>query len=110
MAGGRPRKEINTDLAMELAGILCTVDEIAAILKVSPSLLYHNAEFMQDYKNAQENAKSSLRRAQYQAALKGNTAMLIWLGKQFLGQKDATKQEIAGEDGGKIEIRVIRDE
>ena len=30
----------------------------------------------------------SLRRAQYQKALDGNPTMLIWLGKQILGQRE----------------------
>lgn len=34
--------------------------------------------------------KSSLRRLQWKAAQKGNSAMLVWLGKQMLGQKDKT--------------------
>jgi hypothetical protein len=29
----------------------------------------------------------------------GNTGMMIWLGKQHLGQKDTSRQEITGKDG-----------
>jgi hypothetical protein len=36
----------------------------------------------------QEEGKASLRRMQYQAAVKGNVVMMIWLGKQLLGQRD----------------------
>jgi hypothetical protein len=28
--------------------------------------------------------------------------MMIWLGKQYLGQKDKTEQEITGKDGAPI--------
>ena len=35
-----------------------------------------------------EETKQKLRQAQIKAALSGNVAMLIWLGKQMLGQAD----------------------
>ena len=35
--------------------------------------------------------KTSLRRAQFELAMKGNPTMLIWLGKQYLGQKERTE-------------------
>jgi len=35
-----------------------------------------------------EGMKLSLRRMQYQTADKGNVAMQIWLGKQYLGQRE----------------------
>ena len=37
-------------------------------------------------------AKPKLRKAQFDCALGGNATMLIWLGKQYLGQME--KQEI----------------
>ncbi len=36
----------------------------------------------------------SLRRLQWKAAKENNVTMLIWLGKQYLGQTD--KQEVSG--------------
>lgn len=49
-----------------------------------------------------------LRAAQYKAAMGGNTTMLIWLGKQRLGQSD--KNELTGKDGGRLVIEVVRRE
>jgi hypothetical protein len=37
-----------------------------------------------------EALKQSLRRAQLTVALNGNPTMLIWLGKQYLGQSENT--------------------
>jgi len=34
--------------------------------------------------------------AQIRVALRGNVAMLIWLGKQLLGQADKTETEVTG--------------
>ena len=37
---------------------------------------------------AKETTKQRLRKAQISLALKGNATMLIWLGKQYLGQSE----------------------
>lgn len=37
----------------------------------------------------------SLRRSQYKKALNGDTTMLIWLGKVYLGQKETVSQEVS---------------
>lgn len=54
--------------------------------------------------------KISLRRKQFQTALagKGNVSMLIWLGKQWLGQKDAA--EFSGPDNGPIQLKYSLDD
>jgi hypothetical protein len=40
----------------------------------------------------------TLRRLQWQAASTGNTTMLVWLGKQLLGQRDKF-DDIVGDKG-----------
>jgi hypothetical protein len=40
---------------------------------------------------------------QFKAAEGGNATMLIWLGKQYLGQSDKTQHELSGPGGGPIE-------
>ncbi len=52
-----------------------------------------------------ENGKASLRRMQFKGAESGNTTMLVWLGKQYLEQKD--KSELGGLDGAAIFQPVI---
>lgn len=49
-----------------------------------------------------QECNASLRRKQYQVAMRGNVTMLIWLDKQRLGGKD--KSEFAGPDGGPIPL------
>lgn len=34
-----------------------------------------------------------MRRAQFQAAINGNASLLIWLGKQYLGQSESAGTE-----------------
>jgi len=48
----------------------------------------------------------SLRRWQLEAARKGNASLLIWLGKQMLGQKDTI--EIDGDSGIKLTMNYER--
>lgn len=48
-----------------------------------------------EYKHKiQEPLRINLMKKQYDVAMSGNTAMLIWLGKQYLKQSDKLAQEI----------------
>lgn len=93
MPAGRPKKPLNYELADELARIFCTQEEIASILGVSRRTLQRDEKFMEIYNRGIDEGKSSLRRQQWKAAQKGNTSMLIWLGKQYLGQRDKLENE-----------------
>ena len=83
---GRPRKVLDEDLVMELAKIGCTAQEIADMFQVDRKTIYNNYKHI--LHEGWSHMKESLRRAQYKAAMNGNVTMLIWLGKQSLGQKD----------------------
>lgn len=48
----------------------------------------------------------SLRRKQIEMALKGDRTMLIWTGKQYLGQADKVDNQHTGPDGGPIQVEV----
>jgi hypothetical protein len=77
-----------------LCKVQCTREECAAALDVAPSTLDERIKeetgsgFQEFYKKYSLGGKTSLRRAQYKKALEGNTAIQIWLGKQYLGQAD----------------------
>jgi len=101
---GRKKIPIDYEKAEKLATIMCTQSEIAAILNVSLPVLEHDPEFQRIHKKGMENGRSSLRRMQYKAANDGNATMMIWLGKQYLGQKDRTLEEHTGKDGAPIKI------
>jgi hypothetical protein len=91
--GGRPKKVIDYALVEKLATIQCTQEEIANILEVSTKTLQRDEEFCRIHKKGIEQGKSSLRRLQWKSAETGNTSMLIWLGKQYLAQREP-KQEL----------------
>lgn len=100
---GRPRKDVNPELVEALARIQCTDDEIAAVLKIAVSTLQN---FRAVIKTGREHGKQSLKRMQFKAAEEGNAALLIWLGKQYLGQKDKVETEHTGNGGGPIAVSV----
>jgi len=90
---GRPKKPIDPKMVQDLASIGCKTTEIATMLEVSVHTL--DRRFAQEMAKGRENLKMSLRRWQLEAAKKGNVTMLIWLGKQMLGQQDSTRIDLA---------------
>lgn len=89
--GGRPRKPMDYEQVEKLAEIMCTQEEIATLFGVHVSTLVKYPEFHEAYKKGIETGRKSLRRMQYDSATKGNVTMQIWLGKQYLGQKDRSE-------------------
>ena len=92
----RPQIDIDPEEVEKLAGLNCSVEEIADFFGVNPSTI--KRRFAPAIKKGRGNIKISLKRKQYQVAMGGNTTMLIWLGKQYLGQADKVEQTIREED------------
>lgn len=96
---GRPRLEIDWEQLDKLCAIHCTKAEIADILGVSEDTIdrrckeEHECSFAVYYKKHQAHGKASLRRQQFKTAMKGNPTLLVWLGKQMLGQSDAPHED-----------------
>ncbi len=108
---GRKPKIINWALVNRLCLFQCTQQEIADCLEIDHDTLQaaclrdHKIKFSQYYEQKRAGGKKSLRRRQWEVAVDdGNVTMLIWLGKQYLGQ--AEKQEHTGKEGGAIEIQL----
>jgi hypothetical protein len=75
------------DVAVNLISIGCTIDEVSSILQISKPTLY--LKYGSDIEHAKNQFRANLRNAQFQKAVEEkNTQMLIWLGKQYLGQSD----------------------
>ena len=87
MIAGRPKKEIDYTNVEKLVNIQCTQDEIASFLGISTRTLQRDEQFMELFNRGRENGKMSLRRMQWKHAEK-SVPMAIWLGKQYLGQRD----------------------
>lgn len=102
----RPRKPINKDYVKKLASIACTTEEIAFVIGVSKDTIERRCK--EELEQGRAQAKTSLRHFQFKAAEKGNAALLIWLGKQLLGQKD--RQDNDDSDGQAIPLTYNLDE
>lgn len=86
---GRPKLEIDFKKVEELAEVQCTQEEIACALGISVDTLQRNKEFCGIYEKKKAGGRQRLRQAQWDLAMKGNPTMQIWLGKQYLDQKDS---------------------
>lgn len=98
---GRPKKIIDYETVEKLASIMATQEEIAEFLELSVRTLQRDKEFCRVYKKGMEKGRMSLRRHQFKLA-ETNTAMAIFLGKNYLGQSD--KQDIDLNGDFKIEV------
>ena len=88
---GRPPKPLDLEELKRWARTGATQQEIAARLGMSVDTLerrLQDPEVRALVDQAQAEVKISLRAKQVQLALAGDRKMLIWLGKQLLGQKD----------------------
>lgn len=92
--GGRPRIDINWTDFDKLCTLQCTQIEIANWFDCSVDtieracLREHKIGFAEYYAQKRGKGRISLRRKQWEVAHSGNVSMLIWLGKQYLGQAD----------------------
>ena len=97
---GRPKKEINQIEFEKLCTIQCTENEICAWFEISADTLCrwcrktYKMNFADIFAIKRETGRISLRRTQLQLAEK-NAAMAIFLGKQYLGQKDDTGNKVS---------------
>lgn len=99
---GRPPKLTETDEILKqiegLARIQCTQREAAAVLGVHrdtlSDFLGNSEKARAAWENGLETGKASLRRLQFKAAENGNPTMAIWLGKQWLDQRDKVEENV----------------
>lgn len=109
---GRPEKPVDLVELEKLGVFQATRLELAAWFKLAPAsietrfaskeLYDHQGEkltFREIFERGQANGRIRLRRKQMQLAEAGNVTMLIWLGKQILGQRDQWAGELTGKDG-----------
>lgn len=87
----RPKADIKPAQVRNLAAGGSSNIEIARFFGVSADTI--ERRFAGDLAKGRATLKTSLRKHQLKAAKNGNAAMLIWLGKQYLGQSDKTIDE-----------------
>ncbi len=107
-----PRRPVPIDLdeLEKLAAMHCTEAEVAAWFSSPGATLTQQAiskklqrePFKSAWSSGWVKGSISLRRKQKQMADAGDKTMLIWLGKQWLGQRDKQDVEMSGKEGGAI--------
>jgi hypothetical protein len=103
---GRPKRQLDERQITDMASIGLTVKEIAGVLRRSYVTIHNDYPDSVDLGRARMRA--SLRRKQYETAMSGNATMLIWLGKQYLGQSAKRQVETSRSELGDA-IRQARD-
>lgn len=94
---GRPPADITLEEMKRLGMLHCTIAEMAGWFNVCTSTIENylaKPEYREAYDKGRAEGKQSLRRAQLQAAIEDlNPTMLVWMGKQLLGQTDVSKTD-----------------
>ena len=93
----RPHKKIDQKQFESLCGLQCTLEEICGFFELTDKTLEswckrtYGCGFSETFRQKRGKGKISLRRAQFRLAEK-NANMAIWLGKQYLDQKDKIEE------------------
>jgi len=90
----RPKLDIDPDKVEMLASFGCSTIEIARLHNCDESTV--RLRFKNELERGRENMKIKLRQLQWKQAENGNTSLLIFLGKQYLGQSDRNELELVG--------------
>ena len=89
----RPKKyDIDPEQIQKLASYGCTNREMASLYGCSESLL--KKSYSSFITKGKDEGKIRLRKLQWNCAEKGNVPMLIWLGKQILGQAESPMGDV----------------
>lgn len=102
----RAKLDIDPKEVETLASYGCTATEIAAFFNCNETTI--RKRFSENLTKGKESGKIRLRQKQFKVAMAGNVAMLIWLGKQTLGQTDKQGIEHSGTIDSKLTIEVIK--
>ena len=90
----RPKKyDIDPKQVEKLAAYGCTNTEIASFFGCSKDLI--SKSYSTNVEKGKDSGRIRLRQLQWRAAERGNIPMLIWLGKQVLGQTDRKEIEMS---------------
>lgn len=109
---GRPVFELNDkdfDVAIQLPMIKADICLLMGGCSEDTIERYVKKRFKKTFAELQSERRQHFRKnilgKQYEMAMKGNVTLLIWLGKQYLGQKD--KQEISGDEEQPLTITYL---
>ncbi|HZL25106.1 MAG TPA: hypothetical protein VFC39_01095 [Acidobacteriaceae bacterium] len=104
---GRPRAEVDLKQLEKLCELQCTQEELATFFRVSLSTIKRLAatpEVRQLIDRGAALGRIAVRRQQFKLLREGSATMAIWLGKQYLGQRDKVEQTLRTPPGDAFRI------
>lgn len=108
---GRPRKELDLAIVEKTAALGGTLADIAYICGVSIETIKRRKKedeaFCASLEKGAANLRMSIRRCQYKAMADGNITMMIWMGKQHLGQRDFRDAPVPDANDMQTEFELI---
>jgi hypothetical protein len=93
---GKVNKDVDEDTLYRLAQLGVSKVECARALKIRPEHLSREGKLQEIYEDGRDNLKQTLRQTQIRLALNGSIPLLIFLGKQLLGQADKVEEKSEG--------------
>ena len=113
----RPQKDIDWKIVDAMLEADCEGTEVAARIGIHPDTLYLRCQkekgmgFSEYLREKKANGNSLIKEKQFEAAtVDKDRSMLIWLGKQRLGQKDKLEQDINDNATKKLEVEITHTE
>ena len=109
---GRPKLKIDWDKVDKMLQAHCDGVGIAGLLNMHPDTLYNackdekGVDFSAYKQQKMYEGVELLRQKQFGVAMQGDKSMLIWLGKQYAGQRDKNQTAITGADGTPLQMIV----
>ncbi len=113
---GRPATVIDYKLLEQLCKMQCTAEECASVFGIHFTNLNKrlladgHGTFAKYFKLHSGSGKAALRRLQWREAEKGNTQMLMHLGKQYLGQSEKLDTTAQVQNNIKLDFSAFDDE
>jgi hypothetical protein len=104
---GRPKAEVDLKQLEKLCELLCTHQELATYFRVSVSTIERLAATPaggEAIERGRNLGKISVRRQQFKLLKAGSPVLAIWLGKQYLGQRDKLEQTLRTPPGEAFRI------
>lgn len=98
---GRPKADIDWNKVDKYLQAQCDGVGIAGLLGIHPNTLYlacedvHKISFSEYSAQKRGEGRELLRTKQFQAAMDGDKTMLVWLGKQYLNQREKSESNVS---------------
>jgi predicted DNA-binding protein (UPF0251 family) len=104
---GPKERPIDLETIKLLASIQCTQEEMAAAMKLQRRAFINriNADpnLREIIEDGLANGRMSVRRQQFKLMQDGNVTMAIWLGKQYLNQRDQPLPDMIDKPDGMMQ-------